>query len=329
VLARKCVKQRFNPDGRFRCLMEAFRQMTDECIRLGTDENKTSMKTLSLICYPKLKRYEIPSVYKLCAISKAAGILANYRKLSKKHHVSEPYCVKPMLITCYGLKKTADKLRLPSGLQIALNAYTQRFLSQPEVEIRSVTLTLDCMSISVTKQVRPIECVGMVGIDRNLGNVTLADMENQVEKYDLTKSCSIKARCRETKRRFRRNDARVRRQVFRKYGRLERDHVNWLLHNVSANIVLNAKLRRQTIVMENLTGIRKLYRRGNGQGREYRSRMNSWSYAELQRQIHYKAIGMQSPSSTLSRMGPRRSVRYVGTACCLKRTESCTVPPAG
>ena len=41
--------------------------------------------------------------------------------------------------------------------------------------------------------------------------------------------------------------------------------------------------------MEKLTGIRKLYRRGNWQGRWYRGRMNSWSFAELQRQIEYKA----------------------------------------
>ena len=41
--------------------------------------------------------------------------------------------------------------------------------------------------------------------------------------------------------------------------------------------------------MENLTGIRKLYRKGNGQGKDYRARLNGWSYFELQRQIDYKA----------------------------------------
>jgi transposase len=41
--------------------------------------------------------------------------------------------------------------------------------------------------------------------------------------------------------------------------------------------------------MENLKGIRKLYRKGNGQGTEFRGRMNSWSYYELQRQVEYKA----------------------------------------
>ena len=41
--------------------------------------------------------------------------------------------------------------------------------------------------------------------------------------------------------------------------------------------------------MEDLKGMRKLYRKGNGQGRNYRHRLNSWSYYELQRQVEYKA----------------------------------------
>ena len=41
--------------------------------------------------------------------------------------------------------------------------------------------------------------------------------------------------------------------------------------------------------MEKLSGIRRLYRRGNGQSRNYRARMNSWSFGLLQRQIEYKA----------------------------------------
>lgn len=41
--------------------------------------------------------------------------------------------------------------------------------------------------------------------------------------------------------------------------------------------------------MEDLKGLRKLYHRGNGQGNDYRARLNSWSYYELQRQIEYKA----------------------------------------
>jgi hypothetical protein len=143
VLARKSVKQRFNPDERILKLIEAFRRMTNDCIRIGLAERKTSLKSLSLASYPKLKRYNAPSAYRLGAISRGSGILRNYRKLSKKHHVKEPFCTRRSLTTCYGLKIHTGKLRIPGNAEISLNTYAQRFLSQPGLEVRSVTLTLD------------------------------------------------------------------------------------------------------------------------------------------------------------------------------------------
>jgi putative transposase len=289
VLARKSVKQRFNPDEQILQLMESFRRMTNDCIGIGLAEGRTSLKSLSVACYPKLKRYEVPSAYKLCAISKAAGIMKHHRKLSKRHHVKQPYCTKPGLTTCYGVKALPGKLRMPGNVEIPLNTYVKCVLSKPGVEVRSVSLTAKSVSISVRRHVEPTKCTGMLGIDRNLDNATVADAENQVRRYDLSKVTAVKSRCSQSKRRFRRNDVRVKKQILRKYGWLERDRVGWLLHNVSANIVLQAKLKRQAIVMEDLRGIRKLYRKGNGQGAGLRSRMNSWSYGELQRQIQYKA----------------------------------------
>ncbi|HXX72313.1 MAG TPA: transposase [Candidatus Acidoferrales bacterium] len=283
------MKQRFHPDQHMLELMESFRQMTNICIRIGLENDVSSLKRLSLLSYGQLRNFQLPSAYKLCAISKAAGILTHYRKLSKKHHVNKPYCTKPILTTCYRIKLQRGRLRMSGNLEIPLNNYTQRFLAQPGVELRSVNLTPTSLSLSVRKHVQPMPYTGMIGIDRNLDNITLAGTDNQVGRCDLSRATAIKSKCRATKQRFHRNDVKARKQIFGKYGRLERDRVGWLLHNASANIVLQAKLKRQAIVMEDLLGIRKLYRKGNGQGASYRSRMNSWSFAELQRQIQYKA----------------------------------------
>lgn len=289
VLARKSVRQRFNSDERILQLMEVFRRMVNDCIRIGLAEGKTSLKSLSLACYPKLKDYESPGAYKLCAISKASGILKHYRKLSKAHSVKDPYCTRLTLTSCYRIKVHSGKLRMPGGIEIPLNTYVQRFLSERGLEVRSVTLTPDSVNVSVRRSVEPIEWSGMLGVDVNLENVTVADTENRIQKFDSSRAPIIKARCRETKRRFQRNDVKVKKRIFGKYGRLERNRVGWFLHNVSASIILNAQLRKQAIIMEDLNRMRKLYRKGNGQSRDYRSRMNSWSYGELQRQIQYKA----------------------------------------
>jgi len=65
--------------------------------------------------------------------------------------------------------------------------------------------------------------------------------------------------------------------------------------------------RRQVIVLESIQGIRALYRKGNGQARKYRGRMNGWSFSEAKRQLEYKARWVGLPVIRLSRREPRGS----------------------
>lgn len=283
----KAVWQSYRPSRELQGLMETFRRMVNECIAIGLEENRTSLKSLSLTCYPRLKSYNVGSRYKLCAISRAAGILRNHRKLSKKYRVRIPYCTQPSLVTCYGLRLDGDVLKLPSGFSLKLNRHTLSALEG--MDIQSVAISENALSIAYSKDVAPVKITGMLALDRNLDNVTLVDTQGKVEKIDLSNATITKARCRQTKRRFSRNDMRTRRRIYRKYGRIEKHRVGWILHNTSARIVQHARQQHMAIVMENIKGIRRLYRRGNGQNRDYRARMNNWSFYEFQRQVDYKA----------------------------------------
>ncbi|MGA3296350.1 MAG: transposase, partial [Candidatus Bathyarchaeia archaeon] len=170
-----------------------------------------------------------------------------------------------------------------------LNAHVIRILSEPNIQIRSVTLTDERVSICYAKEVEPIQPRGLIAIDRNLDNLTLADSDGRVMRKDLARATLVKARYREIRSHVRRNDQRIRQEVTEKYGGIQREKVKQILHHASKQIVMDAKSREFGVVMEKLTGIRKLYRKGNWQGRGYRGRMNSWSYHEVQRQIEYKA----------------------------------------
>jgi putative transposase len=150
-------------------------------------------------------------------------------------------------------------------------------------------LTNEELSISYAKEVKPIQPRGLIAIDRNLNNLTTANSDGQVTRRNLAKATEVKAMYREIRSHMRRNDLRIRQRVTVKYGRKQREKVKQILHHASKQIVMHCKEKKFGVVMENLNGIRKLYGRGNGQGRIYRGRMNSWSYAELQRQIEYKA----------------------------------------
>jgi putative transposase len=294
--AVKTVQQHYSPSPEILQMIEQFRRMLNDCVRIGVGENVTSVKSLSPRAYSQLAAYDVMSYYKLCAISKATGILRNYRKARRKTpETRQPCALRPQLTTCYGFKIRAKDgvLLLPfkpkQPLLIPLNGHLLRVLSESGIEICSVTLTEQQLNISYAKEVSPIQPHGLIAIDRNLDNLTAADSEGEVTRQNLAKATEVKATYRQIRSRMERNDLRIRRRVTGKYGRKQRKKVKQILHHASKQIVLDAERRQFGIVMEKLTGIRKLYRKGNWQSRGYRGMMNSWSYYELERQIQYKA----------------------------------------
>jgi len=288
----KSVWQHYAPTPETSWLLEQFRGMLNDCIRIGLPENVTSLKALSLKAYKQLSRYDVASYYKLCAISAATGILRNYRKAKRRNpYVKEPYARRLRLTTCYGFKVRDGGLSLPirakEHVRISLNQHVQATING--FTSRSVTLTEDRLSLAYTNEVQQLEPCGFIGVDRNLDNVTVAATDGTVQQHDLSEATRVKALYRDLRSHFRRNDIRIRREISGKYGRKQRDRVTQVLHHASKSIVEEAKAKQYGVAMEKLTDIRKLYRHGNWQGCRYRGRMNSWSYAELQRQIEYKA----------------------------------------
>src|SRR5688572_6525763 len=83
--------------------------------------------------------------------------------------------------------------------------------------------------------------------------------------------------------------ARIRKQLYSKYGRRRKNRIIQLLHHVSKAVVQKAKQEKSAIAFEDIRRIRQLYQRGNYQGHVHRYKMNSWSFAEIKRLITYKA----------------------------------------
>jgi putative transposase len=274
-------------------MLEQFRQMMNHCIQLGLAENLTGLKALSSRVYRQLSPHEVMSYYKLCAISAAAGILRNYRKTVRRSQKPQtsPYVKRLMLTTCYGFKIQNGCLILPyrsrEPIKIPLTAHAKATIQG--FTVRSITLTPAKLSLAYAKQRIELKPRGFIGIDRNLDNVTLATSDGSTVKHNLSDATIVKTTYRDIRSHIRRNDVRVRREITSKYGRKQEEKVKRILHRASKLIVQQAKQQQYCIVMEQLTGICRMYRRGNGQGPRYRGRMNSWSYAALQRQIEYKA----------------------------------------
>ncbi|MDA4135385.1 MAG: transposase [Thaumarchaeota archaeon] len=301
----KSVKQRFASPPSIDPLMEAFRLMCNDAIRIGLAADASSLKRLSKLTYSELKRYDdVPSYYKLCAISKAAGILAARKKsIRRGFPTKNPYLSKPLLVSGYGFKVKDASLVVPLGERrferVSLNAHTLAVMLQPGVKVRSFTLTERSLSLCIAKEVEEVPVQSVVGVDRNLRNVTVGNAE-QVTYYDVSHVVEIAENTRGIMRSFKRNDVRIRKRLAEKYGRRRQERIRQILNRASKNVVTEAKRNRQAIAFEDIGGIRKLYRRGNGQGRAFRDNMNSWPFHELKRQVEYKAAWEGVPVVTLS-----------------------------
>ena len=285
--------------------------MVNESIRIGMANDASSLRKLSLLSYNQLAHYDSPSYYKLCAISRAAGILAARKKSLRRGYATRtPYAIRPVLVSCYGFKIKNGRLEIPvlSGkrLSLPLTNHTLEVITKPEVKVRSFTLTRAKLSLCIARDSPMIECASTVGVDRNLRNLTTGN-DDQTNHYDLSKTVRIASATTNIVASFRRDDARIRTRIASKYGRRRTARIGHLLHDATKTIVTLAVRQRTAIVLENIEGIRRLYRKGNGQGRKYRGRMNGWSFGEAQRQIEYKARWVGLPVIRLSRRETRGS----------------------
>src|SRR5438132_3758513 len=301
-----------------------FRRMVNDSIRIGLVNDASSLRRLSLLSYNQLARYDSPSCYKLCAISRAAGILAARNKSVRRGFPTRtPYAVRPQLVSCYGFKIENGELNIPVSrgirFSIPLTKHVLEIISQPRVKVRSFTLTRNRLSLCIARNNPMIECASTVGVDRNLRNLTVGN-DQETSKYELSKCVRIAKTTVRIVSSFTRNDDRIRTVIASSYGQRRTSRTGHLPHNATKTIAAVAVQRRTAIVLENIQGIRSLYRKGNGQGRRYRGRMNGWSFGEAQRQIEYKARWAGLPVIRLSRSETRGS--SVSCPRCGERLQS-------
>ncbi|MEM3135717.1 MAG: hypothetical protein QXW37_03195, partial [Candidatus Nitrosotenuis sp.] len=179
----KSVRQHFTPNQDLQNMMDTFKEMVNHCIRIGLENNASTLKKLSSLSYQQLSSYKIQSYYKLNAISQAAGRLTQMKRDTKKgRKVRLPFVRKPYLVSCYGFKINGMLLSFPiKNHEFANILLTDHTVSQLKgVEPRSFTITTNSLSISIRKQVAEIKPESIIGIDRNLRNITISTPEKTI-----------------------------------------------------------------------------------------------------------------------------------------------------
>ncbi len=287
--------------------------MVNESIRIGLERNLTSQRSFNSNVYHYLSdNTEFLKMYVARAIRVAKSKLHNFRKARKKNsNTMAPYYKKPHVIIdkqSYKIIGTTLLIGVRPGrpyVGIPLNHYTMRQLSDPRIGTGVITITHNSVSISILKDTESLKPTEFVGIDTNLNNISTVHSDGTVDVFsEVSKITKIKERYRIVKSYYRRNDARIRKKIFQKYGKLQQRKTQQILHVISKKLVSQKK----QLIVEDLKGIRKLYRKGNGQGKKYRARLNGWPFYEFQRQLKYKSewyngipIIKSKPNKTSSR----------------------------
>lgn len=289
MLAVRSVKQPHNCKE-IGNLMKEFRSMVNEAISIGIKKNITSKLRLRNELYPRFKN-GFHTSYINMAVFKAHALLKSYRKTLKKNpHTRQPYVWKDLLIVdSYAYRIFYEHIQIPTRprefVVIPLNHYVSAILSEVDLKFGNATLTADIISISFSKEISTQIPNGYIGIDMNLENVTYVDDIGKVTVIDMSRIVSIKMRYRDVLLHLTRSDIRIQKRLKQKYSRKQKNREEAFLHRESKKL---ASTGRQ-IFMENLNGIRKLYKKGNGQGTRFRFRLNSWTRFKLQKMIDYKS----------------------------------------
>jgi putative transposase len=289
----KTIQLRYTASCELDALFENFRLMCNDAIRIALNEKPKSRFMLIELAYPRLKEYGLHSHYILSACEVAFTAYRN------KDRESDPYVKRAFIkldIQSYNLNHLL--LRIPIRarqfvyLTLQGSNHHLSFIDNPRLKRGSITITPHTASIAFSNEIPETQPQGYVGVDVNERNVTIAATNGYVEQFsELAEVVEIKDRYRTIRDKIgrrTRQDRRISQQLYSRYGERERNRTIQRVHKITKKITTFAEANQFGIVMENLKGIRKLYRKGNGQGRSYRGRMNSLVFREIQRQSEYK-----------------------------------------
>ncbi|HYR04588.1 MAG TPA: transposase [Nitrososphaerales archaeon] len=286
----KCVTQQHSSE-QIGSLLAKCLNVTYNAIHYAKEygiDNRKGMKGF----YQTLKEIKLPSCYKVASITRACAVVQSRKKGERRGiKVSHPRPLKPAVCIASGFFVTMKgrlfvPLRRDEYFDVQLNHHVIQTLKGKEV--RSLTITPNSLSFCYSEDVEQAPVKTVYGVDMNEKNLTFGDA-SMVVQIDMTKTVRLRQATREILGSCKRDDVRVRRRLASKYWKRAKQRTDQILHAATNLIVDSAAKHGAALALEDLTGIRKMYYRGNHQGADYRFRLNSWPQWKSKRMIGYKA----------------------------------------
>jgi putative transposase len=266
--------------------------MTYDAVHYGEENGINNRKGMKGF-YRSLKGVELPSCYKVAVITRACAVVESRKKSARRGiESSHPKPLRSMVCIISGFFiTTKGRLFIPlwkrdEYADVLLDHHAQKMIGGKK--LRSLTITPDSLSICYSDNVKPGPVRTVYGVDRNEKNLTFGNSAGVVQ-IDMSRPIRIRQTTREIVGSFKRNDVRVRRMLASKYWKRAANRTNQILHAATNLMVSRAVKGGAALALEDLTDIRKMYRKGNGQGVDYRFRLNSWPYSKAYHMLEYKS----------------------------------------
>jgi IS605 OrfB family transposase len=179
--------------------------------------------------------------------------------------------------------KKGERILIP----LKYGDYQGSFLIDTTLKRGSVTVTESAIIIAFSREVKPLVPASRIGYDLNEKSVVGSDGT----RIDLSEVARLHSEYGVRRSEFyakHPNDTRLKRKF--SGSQREKERAKHFLHIVAKQIVGRAKEKRQSIVLERLTGIRYAHMKGNGEGRGKRRRISQWPFAQPQNYIGYTAV---------------------------------------
>ncbi len=271
-------------------LLVTFRMMVNHAIRFCIEENiKGRYKLRNRIYREFRERYGVASWYPYSVAEVTWSIVKKHRRWQRKPVAgrltmkleAEGYSLNYSIFSI-PFKTSQPRLLIP----LQYGGWQRSFLMDRTLKRGSVTMTECAIVIAFSKETAVIDPLRKVGYDLNHKSIVGSDGA----RIDLSSVARLHTEYGVRRSEFYAEHPNDRRLSKKFAGsRREKERVRQALNVVSKQIVDKAVKNRETIVLEQLKGIRKAHRKGNGKGTDSRRRANLWPFRVLQQQITYKA----------------------------------------
>ena len=303
TITKTCEVKLNIPDERKQDVLETFKQYNyalNFCVDKAWQSDKkiiNKSKLHKLTYYPLREKTDLPANLLCSARDKACDMVKlcviNWHKHKKASKPTfAPFCAiqfDKRTLTIKNRECTFSTVNSRVKAKYLLGEYQKKMLDDPNYELRTATLTYNgkdfFLNIVIKKPVLVKKPETVIGVDLGVNNIAVIST-GKFFKAGLLNDKRQQFAQRRAK--IQQKGTRSAHLLLKRLGKRENRFVKWFLHNVSKQIVEEAKrVDAQVIAMEDLNGIRESVKRWR---KKEKHKVSLWAFSKLQAYIQYKAL---------------------------------------